>query len=59
MEGDASGEDEGTGVPGGGEELRPGGEGGVHVAVSLGLFIDRVLARGFSGLPASGFLVSG
>ena len=36
-----------------------GGLGGVHVAVSLGLFIDRVLARGFSGLPASGFLVSG
>ena len=27
MEGDASGEYEGTGVPGGGEELRPGGEG--------------------------------
>ena len=33
-----------------------GGLGGVHVAVSLGRFIDRVLARGFPGFLARGFL---
>ena len=30
--------------------------GRVSVAVSLGLFIDRVLARGFLGVLARGFL---